>query len=117
MKQYKFDTSYTFSSDLNLLYKLFLNGLPFEYVDTVVSVYEAEFGLSTNHVEVFKERKRIFGENLYSLRNMFILIDKKLRQFLRRCLPKNIVSFLVSRNLIRIAGKSKAYHLEEFKNE
>jgi glycosyltransferase involved in cell wall biosynthesis len=112
MKQYKFDTSYKIVSDYNLVYKLFHDGLLFEYIDTIVSVYEAETGLSTNcHVEVFKEVKRIHEKNLYSFWNMVMLIVVKSRHFLKQRLPKDIVSFIGSRNLIRRAKKSRVHHL------
>jgi glycosyltransferase involved in cell wall biosynthesis len=112
MKQYKFDTSYKIASDYNLVYKLFHDGVLFQYIDTIVSVYESEIGISTNyHVEAFKEVKRIQGVNLYSFRNMVMLIVIKSRHFLKQRLPKNIVSFITSRNLIRIAKRNKLYHL------
>jgi glycosyltransferase involved in cell wall biosynthesis len=112
MKQYKFDTSYKIVSDYNLVYKLFHDGFLFEYVDTVVSVYESETGLSSTHpFELLKENRRIYGENLYSFRNIFMLIISILRQFLKRRLPKNIVSFITSRNLIRREKKNKERHL------
>ena len=65
MKQLLYDTSFKICADYHFFYKLyFVKKAKFKYLDDIISIYEAEQGLSAvNYLNLKKEIGKIHGKN------------------------------------------------------
>lgn len=58
MEQIKFNTDYTICSDYDFFYRLYLSGIPYYYVNSIISIYDLN-GVSSNSSALIGETKRI----------------------------------------------------------
>lgn len=61
MKKYHYDTSYKISADFDFLYKLYKQGLSFQYINLPISCYDISGLSSCNKYRLYKEHCMIKG--------------------------------------------------------
>jgi glycosyltransferase involved in cell wall biosynthesis len=95
MKQYKYDTHFKISADYNFLYKACNENKLFEYIDIVVSIYEAYGGISSKRrVEGFLEMLQARNESLFKRNNLLNYFKAIIKQTIERIVPIKILVLL-----------------------
>lgn len=96
MKKYGFDTKYRICADRNFFFCAFRHNFKFQYIDQVISNYEAEIGISSvNTIDLMYEMGVIEGlnENLYWQLKFFLFKTQfKIKKYIRKILPSKLVA-------------------------
>ncbi|MGL4364760.1 MAG: glycosyltransferase family 2 protein, partial [Bacteroidales bacterium] len=96
IKTYKFDTQFKIAADYNLLRQLYLANKKFQHIDSTISVFEAETGISaTAHFTGLKEKAFILGKS-HLIGWRITYVNTILRRILKYFLPKKIIALLQS---------------------
>lgn len=99
MKEHLYDLQYRLSSDFDFLYKIYLQGKKFEYVNTVVCVYDYRDGATLRQeLRSLSERRHAvlkhgwtFEKWLYYAR---VYVYMRMATFAKRVLGKNIAAWV-----------------------
>lgn len=98
MKTYGFDTCYKVCADYKFFYQIYKIGGKFEYIDLIVSNYEAEAGLSSVNTSLLKyERGKIEGKasNIFWLLSCIVFyILSLLKRVMLYVLPTSIANLI-----------------------
>lgn len=98
MKRHGYDCKYKICADRNFFYTTYRNHAKYEYVDIIISNYEAESGISANNLkQAFYEMGLMEGKtNLlnWKLKFFFISIYSKVLNFAKRNIPTSIFQFI-----------------------
>lgn len=98
MKLYGFDLKYKICADKNFFYQAYIHHAKYEYVDLIISNYEAENGISANNLQKASyEMGLIEGKThhlTWKLKYFFISIYSKVLDFTKRNLPTPIFQFI-----------------------
>ena len=98
MKRYGYDLQYKICADRNFFYTAYKNHASYEYVDIVISNYEAESGVSANNLQqAFYEMGLIVGKTdlfKWKLKYFVVSIYSKVLIFAKRNLPTSIFQFI-----------------------
>ena len=91
---YPFDLSYKIIADHNLYYQLKVNNAVFNYVPTIVSLYDAREGISANNPYwQYIEHAKIHGYDKqwwYPFRRLYYLVRFGLQMRIKKVIPKNL---------------------------
>ena len=95
MKKYGFDRNYKICADRNFFYIAYKNNAVFEYVDVIVSNYEAEEGVSSvNMSKIFYEKGLIEGKSndfSWKMKYYQFVFSQRVRQIIKKILPTTLV--------------------------
>jgi hypothetical protein len=96
IKMTKFDTSYSISSDYNMLYNFYISYKRFRYIDRNIAIYDAKDGLSLLNQDIWmKEDAKVRGE-LNSLKFKIMFLQSKIERFfvkvIKFILPNELIS-------------------------
>ena len=98
MKKYGFDINYKICADKKFFYTAYNNHARFEYVDIVITNYEAEAGISANNLpKATYEMGLIEGKThklTWKLKYMLILAYSKMLAFMRRIIPSGFLLYM-----------------------
>lgn len=98
LKEIKYDLSYKIIADRKSFIDIYKMGMKFKYVPFVISEFDSVKGVSSKkQFKMYRELKRLNGENIYSLKNIPSTILNFLKSLCFSILPNNFLSVLRSK--------------------
>lgn len=109
MQKYLFDMKYRIVADHDLFYRLYSNGVKYQYIDEVVARYNGQYGLSATHPLLLrKEGLRIHHINekwYYPLALMWVYLRYGWVQAFKNIMPRLITDAWMKHKRKYITGR------------